>query len=99
MMSFRPHTGDYVFIDCPYRVQFDEQGNFIFPSPYWGLFFYRKTKHRLTSAFVTFPSPYWGLFFYHSDTMQFIKEVVNPFPSPYWGLFFYQSNEIFGMVS
>ena len=53
-------------------------------------FFYRKTKHRLTSAFVTFLSPYWGLFFYQKGFFTF-EDFWNEarFPSPYWGLFFY----------
>ena len=66
----------------------------MFPSPYWGLFFYltKAINVGTATASALFPSPYWGLFFY-LDTMEMLKEyfIAKPFPSPYWGLFFYPS--------
>ena len=64
-VSFRPRTGDYFFIvvsEEDVRKGLTEE----FPSPYWGLFFYRgKTRYFGTTWLYLFPSPYWGLFFYH----------------------------------
>ena len=37
--SFRPRTGDYFFHFCRY-TGIRKQGAKMFPSPYWGLFFY-----------------------------------------------------------
>ena len=63
-----------------------------FPSPYWGLFFYRGDYCIFCCGKPSFPSPYWGLFFYPIiQSITNVKANTVGFPSPYWGLFFYQS--------
>gem|GEM_PF-5413461 len=63
-----------------------------FPSPYWGLFFYRSIETgRINKLKLNrFPSPYWGLFFYHTRAVKLPNYGTKKFPSPYWGLFFYR---------
>ena len=34
-----------------------------FPSPYWGLFFYRQLEQEIYNLYVLVSVPYWGLFF------------------------------------
>ena len=78
-----------IFLSYTLTEFVDDLGKF--PSPYWGLFFYRKRYvfSDTTTKKAKFPSPYWGLFFYPIIGIGDINGVL-AFPSPYWGLFFYR---------
>ena len=63
----------------------------MFPSPYWGLFFYRIVSGiRYYSMIVLCFRPRTGDYFFIDISVP--QRTVLPagkFPSPYWGLFFY----------
>ena len=65
-ISFRPHIGDYFFITTYKTSRKNLESNQLFPSPYWGLFFYQEELQEIKSSIneLGFPSSYWGLFFY-----------------------------------
>ena len=62
----------------------------VFPSPYWGLFFYLSTfivmmRSIIQTSFRPHIGDYFFIIILTQD--QFAERLW--FPSPYWGLFFY----------
>ena len=59
-----------------------------FPSPYWGLFFYRQLEQEIYNLYVLVSVPILGIIFY-PNLLDYIDDWNgDKFPSPYWGLFF-----------
>ena len=69
--SFRPRIGDYFLSDAEKAMQYIEENMLRFPSPYWGLFFYRikQINLKLISEHISF-RPRTGDYF-------FIKKEIN----------------------
>ena len=67
----------------------------MFPSPYWGLFFYQNGINgtQYYPTYREFPSPYWGLFFYppKGETMKDLN--LTSVSVPVLGIIFLSPNQ------
>ncbi len=85
---FRPRTGDY-FLSQKVNIGHYIGGLYLFPSPYWGLFFIRCLPYTVVCLLGLSFRPRTGDYFLSKDAMIHMGiDFVHEFPSPYWGLFF-----------
>ena len=88
-MNFRPRIGNYFFIFMLLMLGMSSHQGAWFPSPYWGLFFYRRKRiwGRVgTSWHLSVPA--LEIIFLSQMTRYEYVQMLYKFPSPYCGLFF-----------